>query len=181
MKDLTGWRLALHLLDRYAERFLLYGFYIFLTLIIVLEVFRRFALDSASLWGEETARFSFIYLTWIGASWGVRKRQHIRINIIHRYLSNRGVGIMYIISDIAMLIFAYFSVSWFVPVLQTTAEQGAVTQALRVNQEYFMFAVLLGFILLTIRTIQMLVWDVHAVINDHPVYEGESIFGRGDD
>lgn len=180
-EDLTGWRLALSLLDEYAEQYLLYGFYIFLTLIIVVEVFRRFVLGSASLWGEETARFSFVYLTWIGASWGVRKRQHIRINIIHRYLSNRGVGITYIIGDLAMLVFAYFSVSWFLPVLQTTRDQGAVTQALTVGQEYFMFAVLLGFILLIIRSIQMLAWDVHAVINDEPVYQGESIFGRGDE
>lgn len=180
-ENLTGWRLALSLLDEYAEQYLLYGFYIFLTFIIVVEVFRRFALNSASLWGEEVARFSFIYLTWIGASWGVRKRQHIRINIVHQYLSNRAVGITYIIGDLAMLVFAYFSVSWFLPVMQTTQKQGAVTQALGVGQEYFMFAVLLGFILLSIRTIQMLVWDVHAVLNDETVYQGESIFGRGEE
>lgn len=177
----TGWRRIATILDENAEQFLIYGFYLYLTLIIVLEVFRRFVLNSASLWGEETARFIFIYLTWVGAAWAVRRRQHIRINVLHDFISTRMVGITYVISDIAMLVFAYYSMRWYVPVLLTTREQGALTQALRVNQEYFMVAVLLGFTLLTVRALQMLAWDLKAVLKDRPVYQGEAIFARGED
>ncbi len=179
-EERTGWRRLVTIFDENSERFLIYGFYLYLTLIIVLEVFRRFVLNFSSLWGEETARFIFIYLTWIGAAWAVRRRQHIRINIVHNYLSSRMTGVTYIISDVAMLIFAYYSMKWYVPVLLTTRERGAVTQALRVNQEYFMIAVLIGFTLLVIRTLQMMAWDIKAVIQNVPVYQGESIF-VGDD
>ena len=35
---------------------------------IAMEVIRRFVLSYSSIWGEEIARYAFIYLAWIGAA-----------------------------------------------------------------------------------------------------------------
>lgn len=171
----------LRLVNEHAERFLILTIYVYLVFIIGMEVFRRFVLDSSSLWGEETARFMFIYLTWIGASWGVHKRLHIRIDLIHQFISERVVGVLYVISDIAMLVFAVYAIRWTVPQLQTLLQFGAVTQALRVNQIYFQIAIPIGMVMVIIRTLQMLVRDVSDVKNGRPVYKGETLFGEGGD
>ncbi len=56
-------------IDRNGERYLMLVFYCFIVFVIVTEVVRRFVLDFSSLWGEEAARFAFIYLGWVGASY----------------------------------------------------------------------------------------------------------------
>ena len=48
---------------------------------IAMEVIRRFVLSYSSIWGEEIARYAFIYLAWIGAAAAVKDRAHIRIDV----------------------------------------------------------------------------------------------------
>ena len=77
-------------LDDNAERWLLLVFYALIVATIVVEVVRRFALSYSSIWGEEIARYAFIYLAWVGASAAVKDRAHIRIDVIIHMLSQIG-------------------------------------------------------------------------------------------
>jgi len=58
----------LRTLDANAERWMLLGFYGMIVATIVVEVVRRFVLSYSSIWGEEIARYAFIYLAWVGVS-----------------------------------------------------------------------------------------------------------------
>ncbi|MFC7249441.1 TRAP transporter small permease [Halomicroarcula sp. GCM10025324] len=167
---------VLRLLNENLERYLLLSIYVYIISIIGVEVFRRFLLDNASLWGEETARFMFIYLTWIGASWGVHKRLHIRIDILHQYISERATGFLYILGDLVMLAFVVVAVQWTIPQLQTLLEFGAVTSALRVNKIFFQMAIPIGMGLMTVRILQALYRDVQDVRAGRAVYKGEQLF-----
>ncbi len=75
-------RAFLQRIDRNGERYLMLVLYCFIVFVIVTEVVRRFVLDFSSLWGEEAARFAFIYLGWIGASYAVKQRAHIRFDFL---------------------------------------------------------------------------------------------------
>ena len=63
---------------------------------IAMEVIRRFVLSYSSIWGEEIARYAFIYLAWIGAAAAVKDRAHIRIDVLMHYLSNRSRTVLYL-------------------------------------------------------------------------------------
>ena len=65
---------------------------------IAMEVIRRFVLSYSSIWGEEIARYAFIYLAWIGAAAAVKDRAHIRIDVLMHYLSNRSRTVLYPVS-----------------------------------------------------------------------------------
>jgi len=65
-------RAILRNIDKNGERYLLLVFYTLVVAVIGVEVIRRFVLSFSSVWGEEVARFAFIYLTWVGASAGVK-------------------------------------------------------------------------------------------------------------
>ena len=81
-------------IDRNGERWLLLVFYSFIVLAIFIEVLRRFVFAYSSVWGEETARYAFIYLVWIGASAAVRERAHISASTCSlHYLPPRGVAL----------------------------------------------------------------------------------------
>ena len=70
-------RRLLQELDRNAERYLMFVCYAFVCAVIIQEVGRRYLLNYSSAWAEETARYAFIYLGWIGAAYAVtRARAH---------------------------------------------------------------------------------------------------------
>lgn len=170
-------RPSLAYLDDNAERVLLILLYVYIMLVITVEVFRRFVLNISSLWGLESALYMFIYLTWIGASWAVAERQHIRIDIIYSYVSERTKGILYIVGDLAMIAFALLIIQISLPLILSTLEFGTTTDALDLNLAFFQAAVPIGMALFLIRTLQVLYEDVVTVYNGEPVREGGTLFG----
>ena len=93
-------------IDKDGERWLMLGFYALIVAVIAVEVFRRFVLSYSSVWGEEVARYAFIYLVWIGAASAIRDRAHIRIDIVMHLLSPRGRAAFYLFGDFATLVLA---------------------------------------------------------------------------
>lgn len=104
-------------IDENAERWLLLALYIYIVMVIFVEVVRRFVFDYSSIWGEETARYAFIYLVWIAAAAAVRDRAHIRIDVLLTILPKRLRPALFLFGDLLMGIFAvfvfYFSIEFF--------------------------------------------------------------------
>jgi len=162
-------------IDEDGERWLLLVFYTTIVATITVEVVRRFGMSYSSIWGEEIARYAFIFLAWIGASAGVKRRAHIRIDILLHYLPYRGKAAIYLFGDIATLIFAVIVLFLSVEPVLTSIKFGSVTHGLRISQAWFFAAVPIGFAMLTFRVIQSIYRDVNDLINGRPVYEGESL------
>ena len=85
----------LRLLDENFERWLMFALYSHIVAIVFVEVIRRFVFSYSSIWAEETARYAFIYLVWLGASAAIRDRSHIRIDIIFQFLSEKKKAYFY--------------------------------------------------------------------------------------
>lgn len=179
--DRPRWRSILHHVNENAERYLLYTVYMYLIFIVVAETLRRFVLNLSSLWGTETARFAYIYLTYIGMSWGIYTRTHIRVDAVFDLVSERTEGYLYLFSDIVLLIIAFFAIRYSIPMLRTSLQFGAVTPALRVNRAFFQVAVPLGFTLFSVRVIQRMYNDIKDIRAGRPVYKGEDIFVDGEE
>jgi TRAP-type C4-dicarboxylate transport system permease small subunit len=153
----TGWLAAL---DENAERWLLLGFYCTIVAAIAVEVVRRFVLSYSSIWGEEVARYAFIYLAWVGASAAVRERAHIRIDILPHYAPPRIAAALNILADLCTLALALICVWWSLKPVVTAIEFGSVTHGLRISTAWFLAAVPLGFGLMIVRLGQNLRRDV---------------------
>ncbi len=125
-------RVFLERLDRNAERWLLLVLYSYIVYVIFIEVVRRFVLLYSSIWGEETARFAFIFLVWIGAAAAVRDRAHIRIDVILHYLPPRGVALVYLFGDLLTGALACLAIYWSLDPVLVSIKFGNVTDGLRV-------------------------------------------------
>lgn len=162
-------------LDMNFERWLCLIFYSMIVATIVSEIIRRFAFSYSSSWGEEVARYSFIYLAWLGAALAVKNRSHIRIDVILNMLPNRGKTIMYILSDFFTLILACVALWVSIDPVLTSIKYESVTHGLRIGQYWFFAAVPFGFSVIVLRLIQSMKRDISDLIANRDVFEGDSI------
>ncbi len=163
-------------LDRNGERWLLLIFYSTIVVTIAMEVIRRFTLSYSSIWGEEIARYAFIYLAWIGASAAVRERAHIRIDVLLHYLPPRGKAVIYLFGDFATLILAVLAIYWSLETVQVSLKFGSVTHGLRISQAWFLAAVPLGFSLMLFRLLQSIRRDLNDLRHGRAVFDGNRLF-----
>ncbi|KUK56767.1 MAG: Tripartite ATP-independent periplasmic transporter DctQ component [Synergistales bacterium 53_16] len=64
------------------EENLLFASLIFTVTVIFIQVVMRYVFSNSLSWSEEAARYVFIWQTWIGASYAVRKKRHLRVEVI---------------------------------------------------------------------------------------------------
>ena len=73
-----------------------------------LGVFFRYVLNDSLSWTEEISRYGLVYITYIGCATAVRRRSHIRIDLIERLLPPAGQRVVAIFVDLMMLAFLAF-------------------------------------------------------------------------
>ena len=134
-----------------------------LALMVVLifgQVVGRYIFQSAPSWTEELARYLHIYQVWIGSSYAVKIREHIKIDAFINLF--QGVT-RKIIDSIALII--WFSLALFLAIFGTTLiidtmNFGQVSPAIEIPMWIPMAALPLGTIGMSIRLVQqfILVW-----------------------
>jgi TRAP-type C4-dicarboxylate transport system permease small subunit len=169
-------REAVKWLDENGERWLLLFLYSFIVLVIAIEVVRRFVLLYSSVWGEETARYAFIYLVWIGAAVAVRDRAHIRIDVITHLLPPRGAALIYLLGDLLTVALACFAIYWSLDPVLVSWKFDNVTDGLRIVRVWFLIAVPFGFTIMLIRLGQSIWRDIGDLREGRPHFTGRKLF-----
>ena len=171
--DTNGW---LHALDEHAERYAMLVFYVFICAVIVQEVIRRFVFNFSSAWAQETAQYAFIYLGYIGASFAVKERAHIRFDILLQRLPAKLHGWVYLFAEFCTLAFAIIAAYWCLHTVAQLLEFGGTTPVLRVNKTWAEAALPMGFALMIVRCLQMMWRDWQDIRAGRPAYVGKSMF-----
>ena len=166
----------LRALDRDGERWAMLVCYAFCCIVIVQEVVRRFVLNYSSAWGEEAARYAFIYLGWIGAAYAVRERAHIRFDIVLGRVGQRSKAWLTIFAEVATIVFACIALYWSLHTVRQLLQFEGTTPVLRVNKVWFEAAVPIGFALIVFRSLQGIVRDWADLQAGRPVYAGKAMF-----
>lgn len=79
-----------------------------LSMIIVvgLQIFTRFFMESSPHWTEEAARIFFIYSVAFGTAAGLRNGDFIKLNLIGKYLSPFAGRSLQLLTDIVIMAFS---------------------------------------------------------------------------
>ena len=105
-----------------------------IVVLILLQVFNRYVLQSSLVWSEELARFLFIWLVYLSTSYAVRDNKHLAISFLLEYSrSARARFILQAVSLIATAIFAGFCIVWGVEMLFFLKKTGQQAPALEVS------------------------------------------------
>lgn len=166
----------LRYLDEHAERLFMLVCYCFIVFVIVNEVFRRFVLSYSSPWGEEAARYAFIYLGWVGAAYAVKERAHIRFDILINRLPERLHAPVFILGEVCTIAFALVAMRWSLHTIATLMQFEATTPVLRVEKAWFEAAVPIGCAMIVLRSLQALVRDVNDWRAGRAAFAGKAMF-----
>jgi len=88
--------------------------YIFIMLAVCLGVVSRYVLQSPLLWVVEITAYALLYLTFLGATWLLRKEGHVTMDILVDNLRPRAQAIIgaltSLICAVMFLIIAYYGI-----------------------------------------------------------------------
>ena len=163
-------------LDDNAERYVMLVCYIFCCFVIVQEVIRRFVFNYSSAWAEETARYAFIYLGWIGAAYAVKERAHIKFDVLLNALPKRVHGYVYVFAEVCTIAFACVALYYSMHTIRQLLQFEGATPVLRVNKAWFEAAVPIGFALVILRSVQGIRRDVADLRAGREAYAGKAMF-----
>jgi TRAP-type C4-dicarboxylate transport system permease small subunit len=163
-------------MNEHAERYAMLVAYLFVCIVIVQEVIRRFVLNYSSAWAQETAQYLFIYLGYIGAAFAVKERAHIRFDVLLNRVGPRAKAGLYIFAEITTITFAVIATYWSLHTVGQLLKFGGTTPVLRINKAWFEIAVSLGFTLVVFRSVQALLRDWRDLQAGRAPFAGKAMF-----
>lgn len=141
-------------LDEHFEEYILILLSISTVMIVFIQVFMRYVLGESLTWSEEVARYVFIWMIYVGISYGVKKEKHLGVDAFPMMFEEKGKIIIDMIASFSFLLFAVIMTYYgFDIVLKVTRESAALELPL----EWVYAAPVVGMILTSIRLIQKLV------------------------
>ncbi len=144
----------------------------FMTVLIFVQVFMRYVMHNSLTWSEELARYIFIWLIYLGISYGAKIMKHIKIDAALGLFPKAARPYVVILGDILFLVFAIFIVYTSWGVVQKQIKLGQTSPALHVPMWIVYLAPTVGFALTTIRQIQTLIYRFKCLKQGDETEEG---------
>jgi C4-dicarboxylate transporter DctQ subunit len=95
-----------NILNKFAEKAVIF-LMTAISVIIFVQVVSRYVFNSSLTWSEEVGRYILIWITFLGASIGVKKYSHIGIDFIYEKISIKNKKILDFIIIFIGLVFSF--------------------------------------------------------------------------
>ncbi|MDX6151524.1 TRAP transporter small permease [Marinococcus sp. PL1-022] len=164
-------------MDRHIEEVLLIVLSTVMLGIIGVQIFMRFILGSSLGWSEELARYCFIWLVFIGVSYGVKKQRHIKVDVVLLLLKEKGKVVLNMVSNIIFLLFAVSIAVYGLGISFQIFGWGQLSPSLGAPMGAVYLAAPVGMLLTAIRITQQLIKQIK-YLKGHSVDEREIISDR---
>lgn len=150
-------------LDQYFEEILLVALISAMSALIIAQIFMRFAIGSSITWSEELARYLFIWMTWIGTSYAVRKNAHIRVTALSQKLPEKFTHHFNILIHIIFLMFCVLVVKEGMALSEKIFRFNQQSASLGVRMGYIYLAPVVGLSMTALRLLQCIYYDVRCI------------------
>ncbi|MGO4886732.1 TRAP transporter small permease [Anaerobacillus sp. MEB173] len=155
--------IVLKWLDDHFEELFMIIFSVVMVAVIALQVFMRYVMGASLSWSEELARFCFIWLVYLGISYGVKKQRHIKVDLVLLALKDKGKVVMNIVANLIFLAFAIFVIIYGYEIASKLLTWGQQSPALQIPMGLVYMATPIGMGLTAIRIIQQLFKQVRTL------------------
>lgn len=147
-------------IDKYLEESLLLVLGTVMTIVTALQVFMRHVMNSSLSWSEELARYCFIWLVYIGISYGVKMQRHIKVDALLHFLKDRQKIYLSLIANLIFLAFSIFIVIYGYDISRQLLGWGQTSPALHIPMGIVYLATPVGFAITSIRLIQQIILQI---------------------
>lgn len=127
-----------------------------MVVVIGMQVFNRYILDSSLVWSEELGRFLFIWSVWIGCSYAMREDRHLRVTALAHFAGDRVRLALDAFAQISTLVFCGFAVVWGTNMIFFLMRTGQEAPALEIPIYWVYLALPLGMSMMAVRCLQNL-------------------------
>ncbi|WP_136799534.1 MULTISPECIES: TRAP transporter small permease [Desulfosediminicola] len=141
-------------LDENVEYWLCFVFYSYMAGIIVVEVCRRYFFNASSSWGEETAIYAFIWMTYLAAARGVRGRKHLSVEALRHRMTRTQKYWAFVLSDVSFLILAVTVAYYSLIPVTNSIQYGHTMFGIDLPLALATSSITAGWILIAIRVVQ---------------------------
>lgn len=154
MKKVLRW------LDNHLESSICMVLLTLFTIILFIQVIMRYVFNASLSWSEEIARYMFIWMVYIGVSYGAKQMKHLKIDAFLSVFPKKARPYVMVIADVLVIVFAVYVVLSASSMVQRIAKLGTQSTALGIPMKYVYAAPLVGFALTAIRQVQAIIVHV---------------------
>jgi TRAP-type C4-dicarboxylate transport system permease small subunit len=141
--------------DKFEERIAVFLF-LFIFILMSTQIFTRYLINFTFAWNIELCRYTFVWLTFIGAAYVRKQNAHIKIEILFNYLNQKlSPGVqkaVWLTKEI--LTFAYLVGLIYFGFILAYKSRRFMSQAMQISQFYLYISASVGGLLYLIREIQ---------------------------
>lgn len=149
-------------LDEHFEESLVVLMMAAMSVIIGLQIFMRYVMGASLSWSEELSRYLFIWATYLGVAYGVRKDAHIRVSMVTDLMSPRNAAYIRILTHVIFGAFAVFVMYQGWIMVEKTFRFGQKSASLGIPMGFVYLAPLTGFAFTILRLVQAIWLDLRA-------------------
>lgn len=150
-------------LDKHLEEVLTVFLLAIMSLLICAQVFMRYVMDSSLAWSEELARYCFIWATYLGVSYAVKRNAHICVEAAVSRLPGRLKTGFVILSHVLFIVFAALVVKEGYALTLKIFKFGQTSSSLGLPMGVIYLAPTVGFALVILRLVQSIVHELGAL------------------
>ena len=133
------------------------------SIILFIQVIARYVFNNSLSWSEELARYLFIWLVFIGISYGAKQMKHLRIDVFTQIFPKKIRPYVMLLSEIIVLVFAgvvfYSAVTTVSKYMKTNMASPAIGVPLWIVHS----AAIVGYGLTFLRQIQAIKWRLDVI------------------
>ena len=128
------------------EEYFACALFLLIFALMVVGVVLRYCFSISFAWNIELSRYSFVWLTFVGASYARKNDTHIKIDLFYNLLRKRIPNWLHIVFwvSIKVLIIAYLLFLVYLSVQLSVRSWRFKSQAMQISQSYLYISVALG-------------------------------------
>ena len=124
-----------------------------MVMVMGLQVFMRYVMQSSLAWPEESTRYMFIWFVFLGISYGIRNDIHIRVNLLETFFPKLTKGLN-IIQDLVFFAFLAYLVNPSCAIIKLIYNSQQHSPAMQVPMVFVYLSLFLGVYLGLFRMVQ---------------------------
>ena len=148
----------LKLLDEYLEMSICVVLISAISIILGLQVFMRYVMQNSLSWSEELSRYLFVWLIYIGISYGAKIMRHIKIDASLYMFPKKWRSYVVIVGDFLFFVFCLIVVTYSVFLVQRQIMLSQTSPAIGMPMWILYAAPGVGFTLTALRQIQTIIY-----------------------
>jgi TRAP-type C4-dicarboxylate transport system permease small subunit len=123
--------------------------------IIIYTIVNRYLLEKSAVWAPELAGMIFAWVVFLGASAAWKRKMHISINVVVRYLDPRTLAVIRLLADLILAVFLAYAT--YLAIKLTVSSHSRLSPVLRVPFSYVYASAALGFALMLLQQLATLI------------------------